>query len=435
MSNRKRSRSIAEENRAECPFTITYASSPTRAEQERHKNKKRKRDGQDDDKRVQIQISPFSPTGTFKTGPDTMDLYYTVEPGKRWQDMTRYNSFVLNGTKYYSEGFVFVANEATIERQRIADNMGNAGPLKKSDDDWVARILEIRAADEHHVYARVYWMYWPDELPQGTQDGKKYVQGRQPYHGANELIASNHMDVINVVSVTQPALVNQWIEADDEEILDALYWRQAFESRKSQLSSVDLMCKCQTPANPDKTLIGCTNADCGKWMHRECLSHEVLMKVYERLGTSKPHRSEGTIVKEEKTSDEAKRPLSPTDAEEKETQPTIDVRSGETQDNVHVKKPTRETPRNTDTPTPGPTPSRGSAQKGTIQASTKSSAKKGRKKKAIDFKPYEGLFEASLKMNDGPTVWEIRDLRENVTGGDKTWTENAYCLLCSAVID
>lgn len=98
----------------------------------------------------------------------------------------------MNGIKYYSEGFVFVANEATIERQRAAASLGNVGPIKKSDDDWVARILEIRAADEHHVYARVYWMYWPDELPHGTLDGKKTVQGRQPYHGQNELIASNH---------------------------------------------------------------------------------------------------------------------------------------------------------------------------------------------------------------------------------------------------
>jgi hypothetical protein len=42
------------------------------------------------------------------------------------------------------------------------------------------------------VYARVYWMYWPEELPPGTHDGKKIVQGRQPYHGMHELIASNH---------------------------------------------------------------------------------------------------------------------------------------------------------------------------------------------------------------------------------------------------
>jgi hypothetical protein len=96
----------------------------------------------------------------------------------------------VNGVKYFSEGFIFVANSSTIERQRAP---GEAlQPRKKSDDDWVARILEIRASDEHHVYARVYWMYWPDELPTGTQDGKRLVEGRQSYHGLNELIASNH---------------------------------------------------------------------------------------------------------------------------------------------------------------------------------------------------------------------------------------------------
>ncbi len=62
---------------------------------------------------------------------------------------------------------------------------------KRSDDGWVARILEIRASDENHVYVRVCWMYGPDELPQGTHDGKKTVQGRQPYHGMNELVFTN----------------------------------------------------------------------------------------------------------------------------------------------------------------------------------------------------------------------------------------------------
>ncbi|KAH7118436.1 hypothetical protein EDB81DRAFT_628231, partial [Dactylonectria macrodidyma] len=56
----------------------------------------------------------------------------------------------------------------------------------------VACILEIRAADEHHVFARVYWMYWPDELPPGTLEGKKSIRGRQPYHGRSELIVSDH---------------------------------------------------------------------------------------------------------------------------------------------------------------------------------------------------------------------------------------------------
>ncbi|KAF5707238.1 hypothetical protein FMUND_11211 [Fusarium mundagurra] len=368
MSNRKRSRSVGEENRAECPFTISYAPDLSRADQERHKNKKRKRDGQDDDKRVQIQISPFSPTGSFKTH-DTMDLYYTVEPGKRWQDMTRYNSFVLNSIKYYSEGFVYVANESTVEHQKATND--DKGGYKKSNDEWVARILEIRASDEHHVYARVYWMYWPDELPPGTIDRKKTVQGRQPYHGTNELIASNHMDIINVVSVTAPAIVNQWIESDDEEIQDALYWRQAYDCRKPQLS------------------VSCAIAP--------------LTFAFTNICTDKPHRTEAAILNEEKAK-EATRPLSPTDAEEKETRPTIDARSGETQDNVHVKEVVRETPLETKNSTPRPTPS-----KSITTAPAKGSAKNGRKKKTGDYKPYTGLFEANLKMQEGHTATQRQE--------------------------
>ncbi|KAL1839522.1 hypothetical protein VTJ49DRAFT_1424 [Mycothermus thermophilus] len=193
-----------------------------------------------------------------------MDLYYQVDPAKQWTDMTRYNSFVLNGVKYYSEGFVYVANDSSIERQKAVNNNEPMQPRKKSDDDWVARILEIRASDEHHVYARVYWMYWPDELPAGTHDGKKIIQGRQPYHGANELIASNHMDIINVVSVTSQAHVRQWYEENDEEIQHALYWRQAFDVRTYELSSVELVCSCKTPGNPDKLLLGCTTETCKK---------------------------------------------------------------------------------------------------------------------------------------------------------------------------
>jgi hypothetical protein len=99
---------------------------------------------------------------------------------------------LVNGQKYYIDEFVYVANEATIEQQRATGRNANSPRVLKSSDFWVARILEIRALDEHHVYARIYWMYSPDELPPGTQDNKKTISGRQPYHGANELIASNH---------------------------------------------------------------------------------------------------------------------------------------------------------------------------------------------------------------------------------------------------
>lgn len=84
---------------------------------------------------------------------------------------------------------------------------------------WVARVLEIRAVDEAHVYLRVYWLYWPEELP----------GGRQYYHGAKELVASNHMEIIDAMTVTGRAEVKHWMELDHDEILPDLFWRQKFD--------------------------------------------------------------------------------------------------------------------------------------------------------------------------------------------------------------
>ncbi|KAM4059486.1 ebs-bah-phd domain-containing protein [Hirsutella rhossiliensis] len=429
--SRKRSRAVADENRADCPFTVTMVATPS---YEDHASKKRKRDGPDDDKKELVQPSPFEPRGKFKTH-QTMDLAYTVEPRKRWLDMTRYNSFVLNNVKYFNEDFVYIANDATIERQKSTNRESERQGLLQSTDYWVAKILEVRAVDEHHVYARVYWMYSPDELPANTLDGKKVVSGRQPYHGQNELIASNHMDVINVVSVAMRAVVNQWVESDDEQVQDALYWRQAFDCRTSQLSSVELTCKCKTPANPDKTLVGCTNSDCEEWLHYECLAHDVLMRTYERLGTEKPHISgelDGSSAKVERDDKPATalHSTTPTDIKGEETmQPTVGVKEGENGDSVPIKQIDGITPKTTESPVPGtPAPA-------VEKLPRLSSGKKGRPRKATESRPYEGLFEASLKLDDGPTMWRITNLRANVSGGDRTWSERAQCLICGTKID
>ncbi|KAM0543415.1 hypothetical protein ACHAO7_009401 [Fusarium culmorum] len=380
MSNGKQSPSVQEKKHAECPFTITYAPGPSRADEGRSNNKKRKHN----DEEFQIQISPFSPTGSFKAH-DSLDVSYTVEPAKRWQDMTPYNSFVFNRIKYYRESFVYVANESTVNHQKPTND--DESGYKKSNGAWVARILEIRASDKHNVFARVYWMYWPEELPPGTICHNMRVRGRQSYHGTNELIASNHMDIINVVSVTAPAIVEQWIEPDDEEIQDPLYWRQAYDCRKPQLS------------------------------------------VY---CTYKPHQTYGAVSDEEEAKDVTCH-LPPTGAEEKEAIYTIDVHSEKSRGNIHVKGIVPETPVVIRNSTPRPTSSKSIIA--TPKRPAKRPAKNDNKKKMGSFKPYAGLFEANLKMQDGPTVWEIRDLRESVPGDEKTWTEKACCLICGAIID
>ncbi|KAH0498372.1 hypothetical protein TgHK011_005626 [Trichoderma gracile] len=426
---------VADENRADCPFTVTVVSEPERSERDGPKAKKRKHDKPDEDtnKKVQTQNAVFHPEGKFRTS-QSLKLYYAVEPRKQWLDMTRYNSFVLNGVKYYTEDFVYVANEATMERQNSLP--AGATKVAKKADYWVARILEVRASDEHHVYARVYWMYWPEELPLGTLDGKKQIAGRQPYHGQHELIASNHMDIINVVSVVMGVNVKQWIESNDDDIQESLYWRQAFNTRTSELSSVALVCKCKTPANPDKTLVGCSNKECEEWMHYDCLLDDVLSRVYERLGTDIPHKSGEPVIKEETKEDTKEEPkeaakedlpyrlLSPSVEGEDRKSPI--VASTEIKDQVLVKQRDEESSKDTETPTPA-------LPNGSDKSSKTAPAKKGKRKKSSK-KPWEGLFEATLKMNEGPTVWQITDLRD-LEGGEKQWTEQAYCLLCDTVIE
>jgi hypothetical protein len=92
-SSRKRPRAEPEDNRAECPFTVKTTD---HKEKDRKKKKRpRTETGEEGEgaQRAHLQMSPFAPSGKFKTH-ETMDIYYRVEPPKQWTDMTRYNSFV-----------------------------------------------------------------------------------------------------------------------------------------------------------------------------------------------------------------------------------------------------------------------------------------------------------------------------------------------------
>lgn len=96
-------------------------------------------------------------------------------------------------------------------------------------EGWVAKVLEIKAGDEQHVYLRIFWMYRPEDLP----------GGRQPYHGRNELIASNDMQIIDATTVQGKASVRRWVEQDDENEVfdrDTLFWRQTWDINKKKLS-------------------------------------------------------------------------------------------------------------------------------------------------------------------------------------------------------
>ncbi|KAF2650181.1 hypothetical protein K491DRAFT_697518 [Lophiostoma macrostomum CBS 122681] len=134
-------------------------------------------------------------------------------------------------------------------------------PDKEQDNatikGWIAKVLEVRAGDNAHVFLRVLWMYRPEDLP----------LGRQPYHGEHELIASNAMDVIDAQSVDGKAEVNYWDENEDSTIVldpTKMFWRQTvdFWGKQKQkqshtLSAVRRHCIERTPCNPDEGVIQC----------------------------------------------------------------------------------------------------------------------------------------------------------------------------------
>ena len=191
-------------------------------------------------------------------------------------------------------------------------------------------------------------------------------------------------------------------------------------------------------------------------MHEECIKEAALRDTYNRLGTSKPHLPPEP-VKEEKNEDEAKRPLSPTETGAAvSAQHSIDVKAdggsanglrARMNDNVEVKQADDEDAHAApeDSP-PEPPTTRRKGEAGTSAKSTPAKPTPGRKpgrprKKPAEptgdgLRPWEGLFEVTLKTDagsskdeDGP-ILELRDLRQGIVGGEKTWTVPVKCLVC-----
>jgi hypothetical protein len=116
--------------------------------------------------------------------------------------------------------------------------------VKKSEQDhiqespdsikhWLAKVLEVRAGDASHVYLRVFWAYRPEDLP----------GGRKPYHGGGELIVSNHMDIIEALTVEASANVVYWNDDLDSMALptDQLFFRQSYDiTKKTNRLSVSI---------------------------------------------------------------------------------------------------------------------------------------------------------------------------------------------------
>jgi hypothetical protein len=153
-----------------------------------------------------------------------------------------------------------------IASDTIMVNHGNSA----SSVDWtpfrIARIHEIRVFSDGNTLLLINWFYWPDELP----------QGRLPYHGASEVIDSDHYDIMDARTVAGSFKIQKWNENDDEAVLEDMFCKEFYKTGEGQgrLSSLRKYCDCQGYYNPDKVMVQCNG--CRTWLHTECLESKAL---------------------------------------------------------------------------------------------------------------------------------------------------------------
>lgn len=172
-------------------------------------------------------------------GEAAKPVAFTVHPGSSWDSMRKYKNFIgmIGGKKTRGPDardcgltLAFAVNDKHFGIQDyVYVNNGYVprnGEVEDEHQFWIARVLEVRASDEAHVYLRVYWMYWPEELP----------RGREYYHGKAELVASNHMEIIDAMTVSDKAEITSVREEDDAPTAIGLYWRQTFDFPTQKVS-------------------------------------------------------------------------------------------------------------------------------------------------------------------------------------------------------
>jgi hypothetical protein len=146
---------------------------------------------------------------------------------------------------------------------------------------WVGLVSEFRAEDHENVYVRLFWLYWPEELP----------MGRQPYHGKRELVMSNHVDIVEAQTIACHAEISHWDENDDSNktVLSERYWRQTYDLNKMAtapqhaLSKLRKFCICGGYDNPELDMYQCHTTGCGMWNHERCLVAKLEERAWEQF--------------------------------------------------------------------------------------------------------------------------------------------------------
>ncbi|KAL8842545.1 MAG: hypothetical protein Q9170_000499 [Blastenia crenularia] len=203
--------------------------------------------------------------------PTTMRTVVHIRPESIWASLTKYNNFTMRCEKYCVHQYAVVSRFQPLPKPLDPFDAG-ADAGADAEVSCIARILEIRAFDPQNVYVRVYWLYRPEEVS----------GGRKPYHGSNEMIATNHMEIVDALRVLKSVDVQHLKEEDQVELpKEGIYWRQTFHYLTQELSTPKSHCVCHENTNPECPTIRCTNYHCRLVLHEDCIINDALTKIQE----------------------------------------------------------------------------------------------------------------------------------------------------------
>jgi hypothetical protein len=137
------------------------------------------------------------------------------------ESLRRYKKFTVGAESIATGECILVKHDDTLD------------PKIDPASQWKAKVLEVRALDPEHVYIRLSWLNRPEDLDSGRKD----------YHGKNELVPTNQMDIIDAMAVNGALSVKRWDElADDDEASmpeeEQYFWRQTFDFANTKTYSV-----------------------------------------------------------------------------------------------------------------------------------------------------------------------------------------------------
>jgi hypothetical protein len=119
-----------------------------------------------------IAAEQKSPFVARNQDPGALDIHYVIHPQKDWNVMRKYSNFISKSIALQQRS----SNDTDYARAVAGDTYSNKEYVwvRPSEPDtgtiltdeqkldkrsyWVAKVLEVRARDASHVYARVCWI-------------------------------------------------------------------------------------------------------------------------------------------------------------------------------------------------------------------------------------------------------------------------------------